>query len=77
MAYSDINFPSKKALKEAVKAWIEGTGPRVGAYSPGTFPLTAGRTTIEGPHFPQPHKWYASVMIQDIEGNLIITKVIS
>jgi hypothetical protein len=58
--YVDPNFPSKKALRDAVKA-----GRVVAVFSPGPFPCPQeGRVTVEGPHFPQPHKWYAQVEVK-------------
>ena len=66
--YADRDFPTKKALKEAILA-----GKEVFVYSPGPFPApTSGETSIEGPHYPKPHTWYARVRI---EGGRI-TKVI-
>ena len=59
--YVSPNFPTKKALKEAVK-----NGQSVSVFSPGPFPCpTNGRTSVEGPHFPKPHRWYASVEVKD------------
>ncbi len=53
--YTVINFKSKKAFKEAVKA-----GQQVTVFSPGPFPCPQdGRVAIEGPHYPKPHSWYA------------------
>lgn len=76
MAYAEKNFKTKKALKEAVQKWKSGEGEPVGAYSPGPWPLTPGRTTIEGPHYPEPHKWGASCKIEeDGYGIMIITEV--
>jgi hypothetical protein len=69
MAYTDINFKTKKALKEAV---AEGTSVRV--YQPGPFGGNVpsnGTTSVEGPHYPEPHKWYATVTLT----NGIVTKV--
>lgn len=67
--YVEPNFKSKKALKEAVKA-----GEQVTVFSPGPFPApTDGRTSVEGPHYPEPHRWYASV---EVTGG-VVTKVIS
>lgn len=61
MAYSSTNFKTKKALKEAVAA-----GKKIGIWSPGPFPVPEnGSVTLEGPHYPQPHKWYASATIKD------------
>lgn len=63
MAYVEPNFQTKKALKEAVKA-----GQRVTVFQPGgIFPLTVhdGVVSVEGPHSPQPHSWYASVEVDE------------
>jgi hypothetical protein len=63
MAYTEENFKSKKALKEAVAAGAEvrcfqpGLGKDLSAYS--------GRVSLEGPHYPKPHSWYASVEMVD------------
>jgi hypothetical protein len=65
--YSEINFKTKKELKEAVKS-----GKSIAIFSPGPFPAPVnGTTCIEGPHYPKPHTWYAEVVIE----NGIITKV--
>jgi hypothetical protein len=68
--YTEQNFPTKKALKEAFAA-----GKRLSVFQPGgIFPSkTDGRVTLEGPHYPQPHKWYATVEIRDG----VITKIVS
>ena len=59
--YVNPNFKSKKALKEAVAA---GQFPEV--FSPGPFPApNSGETSIEGPHFPAAHSWYARVRVKD------------
>jgi len=59
--YTSPNFKTKKALKEAIVA-----GKMVSVYSPGPFPApTSGKTTVEGPHYPEPHRWYAEVVVQD------------
>ena len=59
--YVEPNFKTKKALKEAVAA-----GDKVRVYSPGPFPAKqTGIEFIEGPHYPQPHTWYAEVQVQD------------
>jgi hypothetical protein len=59
--YTEKNFKSKKALKEAVKA-----GEQVRLFSPGLGkPNDNGRECVEGPHYPEPHKWYAEVMVKD------------
>jgi len=59
--YINPNFKTKKAFKAAVKA-----GQKVRVFSPGPFPApTNGRCAVEGPHYPKPHTWYASVEIED------------
>ena len=59
--YVSPNYKTKKALKEAV-----AKGAKISVFSPGPFPApTDGRTTVEGPHYPEPHRWYASVLIED------------
>jgi hypothetical protein len=66
--YVEPNFKTKKALKEAVKA-----GDQVTVFSPGPFPAaTEGRVSIEGPHYPKPHSWYASV---EISGGRVVRVV--
>jgi hypothetical protein len=72
MAYAEGNPKTKKLLKDKVKAWKEGNGRPVYAFSPGPYPLKPGRATIEGPHYPEPHRWYANVMLND---QFIITEV--
>lgn len=60
--YSTINFKTKKQLKEAVKS-----GKEIGVYQPGgLFPAQQnGSVCIEGPHYPQPHTWYATCKIEN------------
>lgn len=59
--YTIENFKTKKALKEAVAA-----GKKVSYYQPGMgqCPLN-GNITLEGPHYPLPHKWYAQAVVKD------------
>ena len=58
--YTIKNFKTKKALKEAL-----AQGKTVSVYSPGPFPCPEnGRISVEGPHYPEPHKWYASVLVE-------------
>lgn len=61
MAYVDPNFRTKKALKEAVAA-----GKPVSVFSPGPFGVKDnGTVAVEGPHYPEPHSWYAEVTVVD------------
>lgn len=70
MAYATGNPPTKKALKERVASANPPT-----AYTPGgMFPDPRSTAcTIEGPHFPKPHRWYARVQVDDAG---TITKVL-
>lgn len=58
MAYTDTNFQTKKALKEAV-----ANGRKVEVSQPNPFGgnrlLANQHVYLEGPHYPQPHRWYA------------------
>jgi hypothetical protein len=59
--YADINFKTKKDLKAAV-----AEGKKVRIYAPGLgVPKDNGTEFVEGPWFPQPHKWYAEVLVKD------------
>jgi len=68
MAYVSPNFKTKKALKEALVA-----GQGVDVYQPGlgTVP-NDGRITLEGPHYPAAHTWYAEGTMQG--GRLVKVK---
>lgn len=61
--YTSINFKTKKALKEAVAEGIQ-----VRYYQPGPFggnePMN-GTISVEGPHYPEPHRWYAECKVED------------
>jgi len=61
MAYTRHNFKTKKELREAVQ--LED----IPVYQPGPFgpDVADGRAAIEGPHYPQPHKWYADVPVKN------------
>lgn len=61
--YTNKNFKTKKALKEAIAA-----GEKIGIHQPGPFggnEPTNGQVTLEGPHYPEPHKWYAQAIVKD------------
>jgi len=59
--YVSPNFKTKKALKEAV-----ANGEKVEVFSPGPFPAKEnGEVSVEGPHYPKPHTWYARVEVKD------------
>jgi hypothetical protein len=61
--YTTFNFLTKKSLREAVKR-----GERVSYYQPGPFggnEPSDGTITLEGPHYPAAHSWYASATVAD------------
>lgn len=61
--YTHINFKSKKQLKEAIKR-----GEKLTYFQPGPFggnEPTNGKIFVEGPHYPEPHKWYAEATVKD------------
>lgn len=61
--YTTRNFKTKKQLKEAIAA-----GEKITIYQPGPFggnePME-GQVVLEGPHYPEPHRWYASAVLKD------------
>ena len=65
--YASENFKTKAAFKKAVKE-----GKKVYLWSAGIGePKQNGTEHVSGPHYPQPHKWYATVEVV----NGIVTKV--
>jgi hypothetical protein len=64
--YTDHDFKTKKALKEAVQL-----GQRITIYQPNDmFGINDrmdpnGSYSVEGPHYPKPHTWYARVQLKD------------
>lgn len=63
--YTTTNFKTKKALKEAV-----ASGTKVTVFQPNgdLFGITSykssGNVTLEGPHYPEPHRWYAVATLE-------------
>lgn len=63
MAYTNVNFKTKKALKEAI-----AEGKHIRVFQPGGLfpdPTYPGTCSIEGPHAPLPHRWYAKVTLDE------------
>ena len=64
--YTSKNFKSKKDLAAAV-----AMGRRITVYDPGygmggeTPPPENGTCAVAGPHYPEPHRWYATVTLKD------------
>lgn len=63
MSYTVTNYKTKKELLADVKA-----GQPVRCYQPGLGPSLStftGTVYLEGPHFPLPHRWYATGQMKD------------
>lgn len=64
--YTSRNFKSKKAVKEAIDAGI-----RITVYQPNDClgvhnrELDNGTYSVEGPHYPEPHRWYGTITMKD------------
>ena len=68
MAYVSPNFKTKKALKEAL-----ADGRTISVFQPGLGEIPENGTVfLEGPHYPQPHTWYAAGTMKD--GKLVKVK---
>jgi len=67
--YVEPNFKTKKALKEAV-----ARGEHVTVFDPGPFGRAPedGEASVEGPHYPEPHRWYARVTLK--EGRIVAVR---
>lgn len=66
--YTQINFKTKKELKAAV-----ASGKTIFVFEPGVDRgIPDGDYTVEGPQFPEPHKWYARVTV--VNGVIIKVK---
>ena len=79
--YCEPNFKTKKALREAVKKWNDAqktiddidcptnfSAQAVTIFQPGPFggnEPANGELSVEGPHYPQQHKWYARVILEN------------
>ncbi len=66
--YVEGNPKTKKALKEMI-----ASGRPVYVFAPGLGNVPDnGRVTLEGPHFPKLHTWYAEGTMKD--GKLVSVK---
>jgi len=66
--YTERNFRTKKAFKEAVAAFNSGEGNPVRVYDNSVFSVPVpenGTVCVEGPHSPEPHRWYAKAKLKD------------
>ena len=69
------NFKTKKALKEQLKKNADPAEYHkcIEVFAPGlgTVPKD-GTVYLEGPHYPEPHRWYAEGILQN--GVLVAVK---
>lgn len=69
--YVTPNFKTKKAFKEAV-----AQGKACYVFQPNEMSPTNVkniRCCVEGPHYPEPHRWYATVTT-DADGKALTVK---
>lgn len=70
MAYTVTNYKTKTAIKRDLAA-----GRHITCYQPGLgadLSNFTGKVTLEGPHFPKPHKWYGRGRLEN--GKLVSIK---
>lgn len=62
--YTEKNYKTKKEFMADYKNGVD-----IYVYQPNAiFPVSGnGRVSIEGPHYPLPHKWYCSAIIKDFK----------
>lgn len=61
--YTTRNFKSKAELKRAI-----ANGEAITVYQPGPFGGNEprdGTVSLEGPHYPKAHSWYARATLRD------------
>jgi hypothetical protein len=68
MAYVSPDYRTKTALRLAI-----ASGQHIDVYQPGLGTIPAnGVVYLEGPHYPEPHRWYAQGTMRN--GKLIAIK---
>ena len=62
MPYTETNYRSKAELRRALER-----GETVRVYQPGPFgpDVPDGVAFLEGPHYPEPHRWYGQVTVRN------------
>lgn len=65
MAYTDKNYKTKKAIKDDIAKGVKITCHQPNGDLTGVSAPTDGRIFLEGPHYPQPHRWYAEGEMKD------------
>jgi len=63
MSYTNKNFKTKKSIKksleekEIIRCHNPGIGPDLSNFT--------GKIFLEGPHYPEPHRWYAEAWLEN------------
>jgi hypothetical protein len=75
--YVTSNPRTKKALREQLEAAQADGKPGLPCFQPGPFGpgVRDGVEVAEGPHYPEPHRWYAQVTIRNIDGQPYVVAV--
>lgn len=61
MTYCVKNYKTKKTLKEDLASGVE-----IRCYEPGMGSVPENGTVyLEGPHYPEQHRWYAKATIEN------------
>lgn len=70
MSYTEYNYKTKKKIQDDIKE-----GKKIYCFNPGiggNLSHYTGSVYLEGPHFPEPHKWYGAGKL--VNGVLISIK---
>jgi hypothetical protein len=63
--YASKNFKTKKEFREAVERGVEVTVYQPNGGMTGAPEPTQGAVGVEGPWYPQPHRWYGTATLKD------------
>ena len=63
--YTQQNFRTKKDLKQALDSGIEVPYYQPGGMFPTPMYPEGGTVYLEGPHYPEPHRWYATAKVKN------------
>ena len=70
--YVSPNFKTKAELKRAITSGASVSVYQPNAMFPGSDAPRDGIVYLEGPHYPQPHRWYAQGQMKN--GKLVSVK---
>lgn len=69
--YTETNFRTGKELREAVAKGdkVRVFQPNADLFGKDPYDVADGIVALEGPHYPQPHKWYVEA---EVKGGVIV-----